>query len=252
MSIQKVIPVVSKLTRDQIEALEESSENHQAPFGGNLPVSVFKDAALRQTVARYWRPSYRDTWPRPHATERRTVLSEMLRGIPELGIEEFLGRKLDDLDDFPVEVRIVLTYPFQEYWEMDVRVPADQFGAVFGQAYDMYCHIYALDDEDWGEQGHDKAPQLSPKCANRAKGKHVWGHDMSDLVFEGLGFSPASDWPTEVKKEMVVMEVNSVDEMVNPGEPPPPKTIPVPMAVKKERHADACPFLGTITFHIGS
>jgi hypothetical protein len=90
----------------------------------------------------------------------------------------------------PIKVRIVLTYPLHQEWEHIVTISASEFGSVFEIGYQMYKHIYALDDAAWRSEGQNKAPRCAPHMSNRARGKYIWGHDMSDLVYEGLMFRP--------------------------------------------------------------
>jgi len=181
MSIQKVVPAISKLTRSQIIAIEQAAEHHDVPFDTMRIDAYHEGALIREAAAQYWQPRY------------DTKLYEILWNVFPQGLLQCLGRGVEG--GFPVEVRIVLTYPLNEFWEAQVRIPTNRLGEIFAIAHDMYKHIYDLDDAEWQSEGQDDAPRVAPKVLNRARGQHVWGHDMSDLVFEGVGFHPHPEWP---------------------------------------------------------
>ena len=55
------------------------------------------------------------------------------------------------------------------------------------QTHETRRRLFTPPPSSWGK---DEAPRVSEKCGNRARGKHVWGHDIEDLVFESLYFIP--------------------------------------------------------------
>jgi hypothetical protein len=129
-----------------------------------------------------------------------------------------------------------------------VKIPANRLGEIFAITHDMYKHIYNLDDQNWQSEGHqDNAPRAAPKALNRARGKHVWGHDMSDLVFEFASFHSHPEWPNEDRVKRGISWLAA-------GAPPDSEseTESVPERLDKDKHANTCPYLGTFTFSIGS
>ncbi len=229
MSIQKVVPVVS----NNKSGLAGEPDPHDVPFDG-MSVNVYHEGALiREAAAQYWQPKY------------DTTLSQILWNVIPQGLLQCYGRDSDY--NFPVEVRILITYPLNEWWEARVKIPANRIGEIFAITYDMYKHIYDLDDQNWQAEGHqDETPRAAPKCLNRARGKHVWGHDMSDLVFEGVNFYLNPKWPTEDRE---VIDKQHLQTLID-GQPPEMKS--APEMLDKDKHADACPYLGAFTFFIGS
>lgn len=247
-----VAPVPSTITKAQFRELEQSAELHDGPFGNNFQLVSLHDDFAREALARFWEPSFYDGRHPPGKNPlrepgQRSVLRSIFRRVLPHGHIITFGR--DREYDFPVRFRIVISYPLQQIWEATVEVPADRVGEIFALAYDMYAHIYRLDDEAWEVDGHYEAPRASPKLANRAAGKHVWGHDMGDLVIERLLFVPDPNWPLRERREMVIVEVNDFSE---PPPDPPPKKVLAPAQLDPEEHRGARPFLGTILFWIGS
>jgi hypothetical protein len=94
---------------------------------------------------------------------------------------------------FKVEVEIMIDYPLQQPWMIRETIDRAELGSIFGLAYDLYKHIYSVENQDWKDKGLDEAPRLMEGMANRGIGDLVWGHDMSDLVFERVLFTPADD-----------------------------------------------------------
>lgn len=158
---QEISMAAERGTRESIEDLEDEGElivvPHSRNRDPNKPVSLFELLYMVRTKGEsmLWDPSGQPNQP----------------GVP-------------------IKVRIVLSYPLHHEWEYIATIPATEFGSVFEIGYQMYKHIYALDDSAWSKSGHDEVPRVAPHMANRARGEYVWGHDMSDLVFEGLMFKP--------------------------------------------------------------
>lgn len=179
MIIEKYI---SKKSEKEIRKIDRKADLYHLPMGAQ-PVDAFSQGSvLREACAMYWSPSRIDA--KFSASSLYNILDSTPRGL--------YYRILDGYkDSAPCRVRILLTYPLTEAWECISEVPIDRFGDIFGDAHDLYKFIYDMDDNDWKEQGEEgEAPRLAPGSLNRARGKHVWGHDMSDLVFEGLRFLP--------------------------------------------------------------
>ena len=246
MTIAQATPEVSELTREQIIKIEEGAEYHHVPFG-SLPVDAFKnDALIREAVALYWQPEYSVL----DGTEGRdSALYSILYNVFPQGLEYRFSKKPDF--SFLIEVRIILTYPLNEYWEATVKIPANRFGEVFAIAHDMYRHVYDLDDAQWQSQGHqDAAPRGGAGLMNRARGSHVWGHDMSDLVFESIGFLRNPDWPTIKRKIPFITKSQIAAELKSEKPEPEYETVLDPL--EEAKHGSECPFVGTVIFGIGS
>jgi hypothetical protein len=247
MAIPKVTPVVSPLTDEELRALERASESHSVPFGA-MRVDAFSKELIREAFAQYFDPDYSDPRERfrdENVERESTALFQMLSNVVPQGLwnPEFAAK---DFSEVMVSVRILITYPLAEVWEATVEIPASRFGSVFAITHDMYRHIYDLDDAEWQKQGHqDSAPRLAPKMLNRAKGTHVWGHDMSDLVFEWLAFTPNPEWPKVQRKKMRVLKMGE-------SVPKEPEFEEVLEPLDAEKHKGESPFLGTVTFFIGS
>lgn len=102
-------------------------------------------------------------------------------------------RKLKPEPEGPktVKVRIRLTYPLNEPHTRVVTIHTDRPGEVFGHAADLYLDIYKQDaKQGGGAHVCDNAPPGSKgsMLMNRDFGPLVWGHDLQDLVFEGIHF----------------------------------------------------------------
>ena len=246
MTIAQATPEVSELTREQIIKIEEGAEYHHVPFG-SLPVDAFKsDALIREAVALYWQPEYSVL----DGTEGRdSALYSILYNVFPQGLEYRLAKKPDF--SFLIAVRIILTYPLNEYWEATVKIPANRFGEVFAIAHDMYRHVYDLDDAEWQSEGHqDNAPRGGAGLMNRARGKHVWGHDMSDLVFESVGFLKSPSWAMVKQKKPFITTSQIAAELK--GRRPEPEYEDVLEPLDAVKHRDESPFVGTVIFGIGS
>ncbi len=248
MTIEKVTPTVSELTNKQVEQIEKDSEFHPIPFDDMRVDAFFEGALIREAAAQYWEPQHSNG----EGKERKqTALYGMLWSVMPQGLAPLYPNR--DVYDFPVSLKIVITYPLQEIWEATVKIPANRIGEVFAITHDMYKHIYDLDNANWQEKGHqDVAPRGGGGLLNRAKGKHVWGHDMGDLVFERTCFTPNPNWPTK-QEEMDVTKQDLIDGMDSEDKELPArkhKTVLAPLEIKA--HKDECPFLGTFTFFIGS
>lgn len=236
-TIEKVTPEISELTREQVIAIEEACEAHEVPFG-SMRVDAFHEGALiREACAQYWQPDH------------STALAEIMWNTFPQGLLHCLGR--DNSFAFPIQVRIILVYPVQDFWEASVKVPANRLGEVFAIAHDMYRHIYDLDDAHWRSEGHqDDVPRMSATIMNRAHGKYIWGHDIGDLVFESITFLPTPEWPKEQRKKMRFVNIEEGDGSADTELEESFETVCAPL--DNENHANTCPFLGTIIFGIGS
>jgi len=253
----KIIPAPSNITEEEFKKIHEASETHSVPFGW-MRVDAFKSPVLREAFAQYFQPDYDDPRERrrdPEGNRDTSALWQLMYNVVPQGLfngegasEEYL--KKYDFSEVKVRARILLTYPLNDTWEATVELHADRLGDVFCAAYDMYVHIYELDDQEWRKKGHqDQAPRLGRLVLNRARGEHVWGHDMSDLVFEWMSFAPAEDWPKTQRKNIRIIDVvNASSE----GEDPQPKVEEVLEPLSVEKHKGKTPFIGTFTFFIGS
>lgn len=253
MTIQKVTPAVSGISNEDFREIETNSELHSIPFGALAVLEFYEGAAIREVVADYFSPDHADQatkYDDEKVDRDSTALWDLYYKVIPRGSLKRLDR--EDEYSFPVRVRILLVYPLQEIWEAEVEIPASRFGEVFSIAHDMYCHVYDLDDSAWRSGGHqDKAPRASEKSLNRAKGEHVWGHDMDDLVFEGLAFTPNPDWPTEQRKKMRFVDLTKGDTYESAmNKPAEYATVLEP--IDKDKHSTESPFIGTVTFRIGS
>lgn len=233
-------PKISELEREGYRDLEEKAEWHNVPFGSIYVDSLGPDSVLRAAVSQYYEPAY----------TKDSVLYSMFWNVAPSGMEY---RSIEERKgwDFPVLAKIVLIYPLNDLWEAQVELPANQLGSIYGLAADMYRYIYRVDDLSWAQEGHDKPPRVGEtpdgyKIINRARGKHVWGHDMSDLVFEQMGFVPNPKWPTCLYRNLFVKVVDEEDE----GDQS--ETEEKPERITKEDHAGKRPFIGTFIFAIGS
>jgi len=236
----------------------DKTEYHEVPFGG-IAVDLLADQGLRDTLARFFRPSYRPMWSED---KERTALWDMFYNVVPEGEFPRVGERFrKENPDTDIKLRIILDYPLNTQWYADVTIKASRLGDIFGIAYDMYCHIYDLDNAEWQKQGHqDRAPSQGsldraegkegPFLINRASGVHVWGHDMSDLVFESVGFSLNKKWPNVERKKIVVKSIE--DGEISPEELLDNRskyTGPAPIG---HESTDAEMHIGIVTFGIGS
>lgn len=173
-------------------------EIHKVPW--YPPVVAFRrDSSIREAFAQWWAP------------ELGSDLDRLLRAIsprtaPE-GIDKAFGgeqmrQKWKAKPGKMVCLKIVLDYPLREPYERCFQVSTKRIGDVFGLAHDLYREVYAFDDADWARKGHKQAPIIGKKklpsgrkvnLLNRQGGAHVWGHDITDLAFEGLYFEPSPE-----------------------------------------------------------
>jgi len=249
MSITKIEPKISGISRDEIIEFEKASEWHSVPFGA-LAVDAFSKETLRECVSQYFAPDYSDMRARGDDKREGTALWQMLANVMPQGLwkSDYAAK---DFTEVMVRLRILLTYPLQEPWEATVQISANRIGEVFSIAHDMYVHIYELDDAEWQRNGHqDSAPRMSPKMLNRARGKHVWGHDMGDLVFEGLQFRAPDEWPTIEKKQNVFMVREEGETLEDLDKRAKIETVLAPLTF--DEHAGKSVFIGTVAFAIGS
>lgn len=243
MTITQVTPDTSLLSQDEISALFQTGEYHSVPFEG-IRVECFKDDALRETVAQYWGPGY------------GVGYDFVLYQVSPCGAPR--GHRVFDADAYLVEVEILLTYPLNHPWSARMKLPVDRLGEVFAVAHDMYKHIYDLDAEVWKAEGHDAVPRVSERCTNRAHGRHVWGHDMSDLVFESVLFILNPDWPIDNRPRKSGRKRFSLRRLFGRA----PKVVryyPLPGLGVRDADQETCErssglpeFLGTFSFGIGS
>lgn len=213
---------------------------------------------IREATSQYWKPSYynQSEWDaegKKIEKPEQSKLWSILAGVLPQGI--LTSYHKEDKFDFDVRVRIAICYPLHDVHAVEVTLRPSRFGEVFAITHDLYKEIYDQDDADWAEKGEDKAPRLTPKMLNRARGSLVWGHDMSDLVFEGMEFSMEPQWPMAIRKSRVIIpefdengvaKVESLKEkMANPDMVTNPEEL-------GQQHRELCPLLGTVTFSIGS
>jgi len=243
--------------------LVDKLEGHDVPFG-NLAIDLLEDRALRETLARFYEPSYRDRYD-DDDRGAPNLLRLFYQSFPEGLHRRFSEVRLKENPPVKFSVRIILDYPLTNPWYADVCISSARLGEIFGIAYDMYCYIYDLDNADWQKIGHqDSVPRRSEKSLNRAKGNYVWGHDMSDLVFESVEFQLNADWPwlpgeeypdTDISKEELAVAYAKAK-----GEEPKESDV---MTVKNRRskpypaplgHESVDPKMpiGVITFGVGS
>ena len=186
--------MVKKSVKKSVKLVEQ----HKVPW--YPPVVAFrKGSSIREAFAQWWAP------------ELGSDLDKLLRAItprtaPE-GIDEAFGgeqmrQKWKVKPGKMVCVKIVLDYPLREPYERALQVSTKRIGDVFGIAHDLYREVYAFDDADWKRKGHKRAPIIGKKklpngmqvnLMNRQGGSKVWGHDLTDLVFEGLCFEPSPE-----------------------------------------------------------
>ncbi len=249
MTITKAEPQISELSEEEVVDIEGACEYHLVPFG-SLSVDAFHEGALiREAVAQYWAPEY--TLGTSGGASRDSALSQIMWNVFPQGLLQCHGRSKTDFG-FLVEVRIILTYPLHEYWEATVKIPANRIGEVFAIAYDIYKHIYDLDNSEWQSEGHqDAAPRGRAAILNRASGKYVWGHDMRDLVFESIGFLVNPEWAmSERHKIKIIDEGEEAEKGERFKSEPESEHVLAPLST--EEHGSTCPLLGTFVFGIGS
>lgn len=229
-------PKPCRLSREDFEG-----EQHDVPFRGGIPVDIVgPDSLMRETLAQFWEPNY------------DTVLGEIcFNALPQGIMARFPERKPMD---FPISVKVILTYPVTSPWAAEVKIPAYRLGEIFGIANDMYRFIYKADDIGWAQDGHREAPRMNQAVLNRARGKYVWGHDIGDLVFEYVSFVPNPKWPTDSYKRMqiIMADTDDPEELKQIGKNTPHEPTPGPQRLSLEEHGETCPFIGTFFFGIGS
>jgi hypothetical protein len=254
-----------KMTTEHYRKIMEESEGHHVPFGGMVVNAFHQGALIREASARYYEPSFRDqiqwdAFGERIENPRGTNLWPILMDVVPQGLLGVYHR--EDEFDFDIRVNMAVGYPLHDIHAIEVSLKASRFGDVFGVAHDLYKGIYDLDDAAWTDEGEADAPRAAPKMLNRARGKYVWGHDMSDLVFEAMYFSMHPDWPVtervsrwHVESDISKEDLEAAYAKVKGIDPAPPKVekkrIPMPQSLAPS-DKDACPLLGTITFAIGS
>ena len=89
-----------------------------------------------------------------------------------------------------VEVHVELHYPLTESVPVEERTmtfPATCLLDVCRQVRARYEHLYAEDRKLGGKTADEtKAEDPTWRLMNRKTGPWIWGHDMSDLVLEGV------------------------------------------------------------------
>jgi hypothetical protein len=88
-----------------------------------------------------------------------------------------------------VKVRLTLDYPLSEPRSMIATIDRRYPGEVFGLCHDFYQKLYAEDAELGGKSMTSNSPD-DPLPLNRRRGPLIWGHDLHDLVFEGVLYTP--------------------------------------------------------------
>lgn len=205
------------------------------------PVVAFREgSSIREAYAQWWAPEL--------GSDLDTLLRAIApRSAPE-GIDEaFGGEKMRSKWKITkgegVKVLLVLTYPLCVKYDREIVLHTKRFGDVFGRAHDLYREIYALDDAGWKEKGYKRAPIIGKKnlvsgqkvnLMNRQGGTYVWGHDLTDLVFEGLYFEPSAEAKIYLKAHRAFQK-----RKTHPKGTKPPRF--------NVKHC-----IGTVTFGIGS
>lgn len=205
------------------------------------PVVAFrKGSSIREAFAKWWQPDlYSDLYYLLDAICPRTAPA----GIDEAFGGEKMRQKWKPKPGKTVLVNIRLDYPLREVWERPFKVSTKRIGEVFGLAHDLYRQIYLLDDAEWLKNGHKQAPIVGKKTLpggqkvdllNRQGGSHVWGHDITDLVFESFCFEPSPKAQEFLEAHRMFMKRKR-----------PPKNVKPPRFNVKH-----C--IGTVSFFIGS
>lgn len=200
---------LQKLSEVKHLELREEFEQHSVPFG-DLAVNVLRDASLVEALRRFYEPEARDS-----GSEYTSLYDMFFKSTPK-------GKVFRVASGFDaricIQARIVLDYPLSEAFAADIEFNSDELGCIFEVGYEMYCQIYALDDAHWQSEGwQDKVPSIGnlnpegPNIKNRARGKYVWGHDMSDLFFEQVLFRPVADWPQVKKRKPLILEIGEAE-----------------------------------------
>jgi len=233
-------PEEFEINDEELRSLWEKSEEHDVPFKW-LGVDRFhSESPLREAVAQFFDPS-----------------EGGLASIFYMSVQQGKYRPeltIPDMSDVTVRADIILTYPLTNPWKWRVEFPASRLGEIFSLAHDMYLHIYDLDNANWQAKGHqDKVPRGAPKLLNRARGEYVWGHDMSDLVFEGLAFAPNPEWPKTKRKKLRMIMMNELPRDEDGKiKIPDPEYVECLVPLEHETHKGQENFIGTFMFQIGS
>jgi len=171
----------------------ERVTRHETPWCPPV-VAFYKGSTIRETYAQWWSPHYdSDLSDFLFALCPR---SSRFNSVPEGYDDAFQHGGGEPMKSAwkvkvgrTVKLSLVLTYPLHTRHERSVTVTTKRFGEVFGAAHDFYADIYRRDNKAWLRQhGKKVAPRAAANLLNRASGLLVWGHDMSDLVFESLHF----------------------------------------------------------------
>lgn len=87
-----------------------------------------------------------------------------------------------------MRANLCIDYPLVKPVERVFDIELSRLGEIFGLGFDLYAEVYEAD-----------AALRDGKPAPRIRGMHnrqastlIWGHDFSDLVYEGLLFQPGS------------------------------------------------------------
>ncbi len=88
-----------------------------------------------------------------------------------------------------VKVRLTLDYPLSEPRSTITTIDRRYPGEVFGLCHDFYQKLYAEDEKLGGKSMAANKPD-DPLPLNRRRGPLIWGHDLHDLVFQGILYTP--------------------------------------------------------------
>lgn len=233
---------------------------HIHPVPWHPPVVAFrKGSAIREAYAQWWKPHYdSDLSDFLDAIDRSALDGE--DDAFSNGYRSETARPWKVKPGKTVKVRIALDYPLVIGVDGVVSISTKRFGEIFGHAHDMYVAVYKRDDAEWKKTGKKAAPKVGrvkipgvkrPVCMdNRALGPLVWGHDMSDLVFESMcfEFSPEAREAFDAyqrKRDAALKKLKR-----GPGTfilRPHPRLKSAKLAFDIKRHV-----LGTVSFGIGS
>lgn len=241
---------------------------HKTPWSPPV-VAFYKGSQLRETYAQWWSPDW------------NSDLADVLHAIgprgsstPE-GYEDCFGRGRVRKDwkrpaAKTINVAVEIGAYLSEKQSRVIRVSSKRFGDVFGVAHDLYADVYKRDDAEWRKAGKKQAPTVGEQAreaikagtvtkkeagfavglVNRARGRLVWGHEMGDLVFEGLHFSPSdtvAEWLKRYREahEKMMKEARKKQPGIFIMGGPKTKNLPKLALGKND-------VIGTITFGIGS
>lgn len=188
----------------QEESGEYEYEWHPVPFFA--PVMAFHPgAAIREALAQWWEPQMAPPKRRRQLKVGESISADELRnnatalwrlldseirgeGVVRDGQLRLSPRLRERYPGKAMEFMVHIDYPLVKPVERAVELDLSRLGELFGIGYDMYAEVYEADAK---LRGGAKAPRI-PGMMNRQSSDLIWGHDFEDLVYEGLGFLPAS------------------------------------------------------------